>query len=346
MELSAYTWYYLVAILYCLWTLNTISPQYCTACVHLIQSRDNIVLLAYTLYHPRRNIVLAVDNWYNLAKILHYLRTVSTLLLQNRKSGRYLLLLNSRHNHFAPRLVILPLKHDHFWPRLGMVRLWHDHFWPRLGMVRLEHDHFWPRLGMVRLEAWPFLTKIGYGAIRGMTFSGQDWVWCEWSMTFPGQDWVWCEWSMTFSGQDWVWCGWSITFFGQDWSWNDYGMTFLGEDWSCRRLRLVIPFSERFFYSEILSSLQSKLNCVSRPRRSWGNHCSRRPQHPGCWCIRSLRGWVGCWHQNSRQKYVHGSSRCSRRHSTPDCRFVHHQSRNSLPDYALRLRQANDRLQH
>ena len=108
MVLLAYTWCYPVAILYCLWTLNTISPQYCTACVHLIQSRDNIVLLAHTWYSLRRIIVLPVDSWYNLAKILHYLCTVSTLLLQNRISGRFLLLPKSRHNHFAPRLVILP----------------------------------------------------------------------------------------------------------------------------------------------------------------------------------------------------------------------------------------------
>ena len=163
-----------------------------------------------------------------------------------------------------------------------------------------------------------------------MTFPGQDWVWCGWSMSFFGQDWVWCDWSMTFLGQDWVWCGWSITFFGRDWSWNDNGMTFFGEDWSCRGKRLVIPFSERFFYSEILSSLQSKLNCASRLRRSWGNRCSHLPQHPDSWCIQSLRGWVGCWHQNSRQRCGRGSSRCNRHRSIPDYRFVHLQSQNSL----------------
>ena len=152
MELSAYTWCYPVAILYCLWTLNTISPQYCTACVHLIQSRDNIVLLAHTWYSLRRIIVLPVDTWYNLAKILHYLCTVSTLLLQNRISGRFLLLLKSRHNHFAPRLVILLKKYDHFWPRLGMLRLRHNLSWPRLGMVWLRHNHFWLRLVIKQLR--------------------------------------------------------------------------------------------------------------------------------------------------------------------------------------------------
>ena len=63
--LLVYTWYNLVAILYYLCTLDTISSQYCTACVHLIQSRRNIVLPVYT--------------WYNLTARLHHLRTLSTI---------------------------------------------------------------------------------------------------------------------------------------------------------------------------------------------------------------------------------------------------------------------------
>ena len=166
MELLVDTWYYPVAILYCLWTLGTISPQYCSVCVHLIQSRDNIVLLAYTWYHPRRNIVLPVDTWYILVKMLHYSRTVSTLLLQNRISGRFLLLLKSRHNHFAPRLVILLKKYDHFWPRLGMLRLRHNLSWPRLGMGRVEHNLSWPRLGMVWLRHNHFWLRLVIKQLR------------------------------------------------------------------------------------------------------------------------------------------------------------------------------------
>ena len=40
-------------------------PQYCTACGHMIQSR--------------RNIVLLVDTWYNLAAILYHLCTLNTI---------------------------------------------------------------------------------------------------------------------------------------------------------------------------------------------------------------------------------------------------------------------------
>jgi hypothetical protein len=43
--LPVYTWYNLTARLHCLCTLGTISPQYCTACVHLIQSHGKIALL-------------------------------------------------------------------------------------------------------------------------------------------------------------------------------------------------------------------------------------------------------------------------------------------------------------
>ena len=55
-----YTWYNLVAILYCLCTHDTILRRNWTTCGHLVQSRSNIVLPMYTWYNPHRNIVLPV----------------------------------------------------------------------------------------------------------------------------------------------------------------------------------------------------------------------------------------------------------------------------------------------
>ena len=155
MDLPAYTWYNLTAILHHLLTVSTTSLQ------NEISMR--LGLLPKNLAWPfcakngyptveawpflARMGYGAIGEWPFLAKIGH--RTIEDITIPCADW----LWNDWRHNHSWHKLVMERLGHNHFWRRLVMERLGHNHFWRRLVMERLGHNHSWHRLVMEWLKA-------------------------------------------------------------------------------------------------------------------------------------------------------------------------------------------------